>query len=55
MNKELTRTTNPLTELMEWLDLGGPRGRRGLGLVPDVRVEDYVEDGGARTVRVTRA
>ncbi|HSP59833.1 MAG TPA: Hsp20/alpha crystallin family protein [Ornithinimicrobium sp.] len=45
MTRELTRTTNPLTEMLDWLDLGGPRGRRGVGLAPYVRVEDYVEDG----------
>lgn len=45
MNKELTRTTNPLAEMLEWLDLAGPRGRKGVGLAPMVRVEDFVEDG----------
>ena len=45
MNKELTRTTNPLAEMLEWLDLAGPRGRKGVGLAPFVRVEDFVEDG----------
>lgn len=45
MSKELTRTTNPFAEMMEWWDLAGPRGRKGVGLAPQVRVEDFVEDG----------
>lgn len=44
MSKELTRTTNPLADMLEWLDLAGTKGRRGVGLAPYVRVEDFVED-----------
>ena len=45
MDKELSRTTNPFAEMLEWWDLAGPRGRKGVGLAPQVRVEDFVEDG----------
>lgn len=45
MNKELSRTTNPLAEMLEWLGLAGPKGRMGVGLAPFVRVEDFVENG----------
>ena len=39
------RSTNPFTEMMEWLDAGSPWMQRGFGLTPYVRVEDYMEDG----------
>lgn len=45
MGKEMSRTSGPLTDMLEWFDLGMPRGRRGIGLDGYVRVEDYLEDG----------
>lgn len=45
MNKDVVRTTNPLADMLEWLDIGGPKARRGVGLAPFVRVEDFVEEG----------
>ena len=45
MAKEMARTTGPLTDMLEWFDLGMPRGRRGIGLEGYVRVEDYQAEG----------
>ncbi|MFK5632965.1 MULTISPECIES: Hsp20/alpha crystallin family protein [unclassified Ornithinimicrobium] len=45
MNKQVARTTSPLADMLEWLDLGAPKARRGVGLAPYLRVEDFVEDG----------
>lgn len=45
MTKDVARTTGPLTDMLEWFDLGLPRGRRGTGLDGWVRVEDYVDEG----------
>jgi HSP20 family protein len=45
MTKEMTRSTGPLADMLEWLDMGMPRGRRGAGLDSLVRVEDYLDEG----------
>ena len=37
--------SSPIAEMLEWLASGTGLGRRGLGLTPNLRVEDYVEDG----------
>jgi HSP20 family molecular chaperone IbpA len=37
--------SSPIAEMLEWLETGTGLGRRGLGLTPNLRVEDYVEDG----------
>lgn len=41
------RRANPVAEMLNWLE---DPGLRGLGLVPDIRVEDYV-DGDTYVVR----
>ncbi|WP_134772746.1 Hsp20/alpha crystallin family protein [Ornithinimicrobium flavum] len=52
MSKELTRTTNPFAEMMEWWDLAGPRDRKGVGLAPQVRV--VTVQGDVLTIRGER-
>ena len=37
--------TNPFSDLFGWLDDEPLRAGRGFGLVPNVRVEDYVDEG----------
>lgn len=44
MSTELTRRNNPLAEMLDWFETGAPFTMRGLGLTPQVRVEDFVED-----------
>ena len=42
------RTTNPIADMLSWLDSELPvssSGIRGIGLAPYVRIEDYVDDG----------
>jgi HSP20 family protein len=39
------RSTNPITELLSWLEGDQALEARGFGLTPQMRVEDYVEDG----------
>lgn len=39
------RRTNPVVEMLRWLDMDDTFGRRTLGLDPYVRAEDFVEDG----------
>jgi HSP20 family protein len=44
MNAITRRPMNPIAELLSWLEAEPSSMRRGLGLTPDIRVEDYVED-----------
>ncbi len=39
------RSTNPVADMLEWLDSGAPWASRGFGLTSYVRVEDYVDEG----------
>lgn len=39
------RRRDPITDMLEWFDFTPPFTRRGVGLVPYIRIEDYVEDG----------
>lgn len=39
------RSSNPLSEMLTWLDTEAPVGLPGLGLLALVRMEDYVDDG----------
>lgn len=39
----MSRRTNPLAEMLGWLDAEGP-SLRGLGGAPYVRIEDYLEE-----------
>jgi HSP20 family molecular chaperone IbpA len=41
----MQRRRDPITEMLDWFDFNAPFTRRGVGLVPFVRIEDYVEDG----------
>ena len=41
----VTRRTNPVAEMLNWLEGEPPFSVRGFGLSPYIRVEDYVEDG----------
>ena len=45
MNKVAQRPLTPMADVFEWLESNSPFNLRGLGLVPYLRVEDYVEDG----------
>lgn len=38
------RRSNPVAEMMNWFDESN-FGLRGLGMVPEIRVEDFVDDG----------
>jgi HSP20 family molecular chaperone IbpA len=39
------RSANPMGEVLDWLDQNAPLRMRGFGIVPYVRVEDFVEEG----------
>ena len=39
------RTTNPMAEMLDWLESNSPLNLHGVGLAPYVRVEDYLEEG----------
>ena len=38
------RTSIPMADMLEWLESNSPFNVRGLGLAPQVRVDDYMED-----------
>lgn len=44
MTTLMRRRTNPLADVLSWIDSESPVGFRGFGLAPYVRIEDYVED-----------
>ena len=44
MNAITRRRTNPVADVLNWLETEPPFTLRGMGLTPYVRVEDYVED-----------
>ena len=39
------RTSNPMAEMLDWLESNSPLNLHGVGLAPYVRVEDYLEEG----------
>ena len=39
------RSANPMGEILDWLDQNAPFRMRGFGIVPYVRVEDFVREG----------
>jgi len=39
------RSANTVGEVLDWLDHNAPFRMRGLGLVPYVRVEDFIQEG----------
>lgn len=41
----MQRRRDPISDMLDWFDFTPPFTRRGVGLVPYVRIEDYVEDG----------
>jgi HSP20 family molecular chaperone IbpA len=41
----MQRRRDPIAEMLDWFDFTPPFARRGVGLVPWIRIEDYVEDG----------
>ena len=41
----MQRRRDPIAEMLDWFDFTPPFSRRGVGLIPYVRIEDYVEDG----------
>jgi HSP20 family molecular chaperone IbpA len=41
----MQRRRDPITEVLDWFDFAPPFSRRGVGLIPYVRIEDYIEDG----------
>jgi HSP20 family protein len=54
MSTVAKRTSNPMSDMLEWLESNSPFNVRGMGLAPYVRVEDYYEDDayGVLEVRV---
>ncbi len=44
MTTLMHRGTNPIAEMLSWLDSESPIGIRGAGLSPYVRIEDYIDD-----------
>lgn len=40
----LVQRHTPMTEMLDWLESNNPWNFRGFGLLPYVRIEDYVED-----------
>lgn len=44
MSTVAKRTSNPMSDMLEWLESNSPFNVRGMGLAPYVRVEDYYED-----------
>lgn len=45
MTNVTQRMTNPVAEMLNWLESDPPFPVRGFGLAPHIRVEDFVEDG----------
>jgi HSP20 family molecular chaperone IbpA len=45
MSTMIRRRSNPVSEMLNWLEADPPLPVRGLGLAPYIRVEDFVEDG----------
>lgn len=45
MNTLTHRRSDPVTDMLNWLEADPPLPLRGLGLAPYIRVEDFVEDG----------
>ena len=41
----IAKRGSPIVDLMEWLESGAGVGIRGLGYTPQVRVEDFIENG----------
>lgn len=39
------RASNPMAEMLDWLESNSPLNLHGVGLAPYVRVEDYLEEG----------
>ena len=39
------RSSNPVAEMLDWLESGTPFNLRAFGLAPYVRVEDFMDDG----------
>ena len=39
------RSANPMGEILDWLDQNAPFRMRGFGIVPYIRVEDFVQEG----------
>ena len=39
------RTSNPMAEMLDWLESNSPLNLHGVGLAPYVRVEDFLEEG----------
>ena len=39
------RTIDPVGDVLNWLETGQPFAMRGMGLMPHIPVEDYVEEG----------
>lgn len=45
MASVVRRTSNPMAEMLDWLESNSPLNLHGVGLAPYVRVEDYLEEG----------
>ena len=39
------RSANPMGEILDWFDQNAPFRLRGFGIVPYVRVEDFIQEG----------
>lgn len=44
MTSIVQRSSNPLSEVLDWFESGAPFSLRGMGLAPYLHVEDYMED-----------
>lgn len=40
-----TRRSNPLAQMLEWLESEPSLSMRGFGLTPTIRIEDFVDEG----------
>ena len=44
MSAIVHRSANPIGDILDWLDQNAPFRMRGLGIVPYIRVEDFVQE-----------
>ena len=45
MSAIVHRSANPMGEILDWLDQNAPFRMRGFGMLPYIRVEDFVQEG----------